>query len=76
MIFMLRSASSPLEKYGVSIVNVGSTAFLRYSGIMVRADGTTIGIHVSVITDCDVRSYDSANGTRIYAEKKQESKSI
>lgn len=48
----------PLEKYGVSIVNVGSTAFLRYSGIMVRKDGHNIGIPVSVITDCDVRPYD------------------
>lgn len=48
----------PLEKYGVSIVNVGSTAFLRYSGIMVRKDGSTIGIPVSVITDCDVQPYD------------------
>ena len=45
----------PLEKYGVSIVNVGSTAFLRYSRIMVRKDGTDIGIPVSVITDCDVK---------------------
>lgn len=49
----------PLEKYGVSIVNVGSTAFLRYSMIMVRKDGDTIEIPVSVITDCDVKpSYD------------------
>lgn len=48
----------PLEKYGISIVNVGSTAFLRYSGIMVRNDGNTIKIPVSVITDCDVRPYD------------------
>lgn len=28
----------PLEKHGVSIVNVGSTAFLRYSRIMLRQD--------------------------------------
>lgn len=48
----------PLEKYGISIVNVGSTAFLRYSGIMVRNDGRPIEIPVSVITDCDVRPYD------------------
>lgn len=48
----------PLEKYGISIVNVGSTAFLRYSRIMVRADEETIGIPVSVVTDCDVRVYD------------------
>lgn len=49
----------PLEKYGVSIVNVGSTAFLRYSGILIRKNGEKIGIPVSVITDCDVRPYDS-----------------
>ena len=48
----------PLEKYGISIVNVGSTAFLRYSRIMVREDGQTIHIPVSVITDCDVKPYD------------------
>ena len=45
----------PLEKYGISIVNVGSTAFLRYSRIFIRKDGSTIGIPVSVITDCDVK---------------------
>ena len=39
-------------------MNVGSTAFLRYSGIMVRKDGNTIEIPVSVITDCNVRPYD------------------
>ena len=53
----------PLEKYGVSIVNVGSTAFLRYSRIMIRKDGSCIGIPVSVITDCDVRPYDIAEDT-------------
>lgn len=54
----------PLEKYGISIVNVGSTAFLRYSGIFVRKDGTKIGIPVSVITDCDVRPYDVDSETK------------
>jgi len=65
----------PLEKHGISIVNVGSTAFLRYSHIMVRADGSTIGIPVSVITDCDVRPYDEDPGTkaRTFKEKKTES---
>jgi len=55
----------PLEKYGISIVNVGSTAFLRYSHIMVRADGSTIGIPVSVVTDCDVKLYDVDPVTRV-----------
>ena len=39
----------PLEKNGISIVNVGSTAFLRYSRIMVRSDESPIGIPVSII---------------------------
>ena len=66
----------PLEKYGISIVNVGSTAFLRYSQIMVRADGSTIGIPVSVVTDCDVRPYDEDKDTKIKTlnEKSDESK--
>lgn len=55
----------PLEKYGISIVNVGSTAFLRYSHIMVRADGNTIGIPVSVVTDCDVKPYDVDPVTKV-----------
>lgn len=45
----------PLEKHGVSIVNVGSTAFLRYSRIFIRADGSTMDIPVAVVTDCDVK---------------------
>ena len=65
----------PLEKYGISIVNVGSTAFLRYSGIMVRKDGTDIGIPVSVITDGDVRPYDvdPATKEKTFNEKEAES---
>lgn len=49
----------PLEKYGVSIVNVGSTAFLRYSRVFARADENTIDIPVAVITDCDVQPQDT-----------------
>ena len=65
----------PLERYGLSIVNVGSTAFLRYSRIMVRKDGADIGIPVSVITDCDVRPYDVDPVTKekIFNEKEVES---
>ncbi|MBR6982477.1 MAG: AAA family ATPase [Ruminococcus sp.] len=64
-----------LEKYGISIVNVGSTAFLRYSGIMVRQDGNDIGIPVSVITDCDVKPYDVDSSTeeKTFNEKVKES---
>lgn len=38
----------------VSIVNVGSTAYLRYANIFVRTDGKNLDIPVSVITDLDI----------------------
>ena len=44
----------PLHKYGVSIVNVGSTALLRYSKIFQRNDNARMGIKISCITDRDI----------------------
>ena len=67
----------PLEKYGISIVNVGSTAFLRYSRIMLRKDEKNIGIPVSVVTDCDVRvvyDVDPKTEEKKFNEKISESK--
>lgn len=66
----------PLEKYGVSIVNVGSTAFLRYSRIMLRKDGDSINIPVSVVTDCDVQPsiIELESGDVIFEAKIEESK--
>ena len=46
----------PLHKYGVSIVNVGSTAYKRYAKIFQRKDGQQMGIPVAIVTDLDVRS--------------------
>ena len=69
----------PLEKYGVSVVNVGSTAFLRYSRIFIRGDGEhTMDVPVSVITDCDIQPYDeSEDGAghkiKVFREKPNES---
>lgn len=58
----------PLEKYGVSIVNVGSTAFLHYSRILIRKDAEDkMEIPVSVITDCDIKPYEE-NGNPIKPE--------
>lgn len=59
----------PLQKYGVSIVNVGSTAFLRYSKIFQRnnlhgQDLPELDLPVSVITDLDIPAiefFDSEN---------------
>lgn len=47
-----------LTEAGVSIVNVGNTAFQQYSRIYLRADDSKqINIPVSVVTDVDVRAY-------------------
>ncbi|EPN4990527.1 AAA family ATPase [Vibrio vulnificus] len=45
-----------LSQHGVSIVNVGSTAFLRYSNIFLRQDDKKINLNISLITDVDVKS--------------------
>lgn len=44
----------PLQKFGVSIVNVNSAALLRYSKIFQRADGSIMGIPVACVTDRDI----------------------
>lgn len=44
----------PLQKFGVSIVNVNSTALLRYSKIFQRTDGSIMGIPVACVTDRDI----------------------
>jgi putative ATP-dependent endonuclease of OLD family len=44
-----------LSQHGVSIVNVGSTAFLRYSNIFLRKDDKKLNLNISLITDVDVR---------------------
>ncbi len=44
----------PLHKYGVSIVNVGSTAFLRYAKIFQRKDSKILDIPVACIRDLDI----------------------
>jgi len=50
-----------LFKYGVSIVNVGSTAFLRYANIFLRQNEPKMDLSISLITDVDVKP-DNENG--------------
>ncbi|HNV18650.1 MAG TPA: AAA family ATPase [Rectinema sp.] len=44
----------PLDKYGVSIVNVGSKAWKRYVKIFERTDGKVMPVKVAVVSDGDV----------------------
>lgn len=61
----------PLHKFGVSIVNVGSTALLRYAKIFLRADETKdiFEIPVAVVTDLDIKP-------RKYFEEHKDEKKI
>ncbi len=45
-----------LHKYGISIVNVGNTAYKRYVKIFQRRDGEPFGMPISIISDLDIRS--------------------
>jgi len=45
----------PLTKHGVSVVNVQSTAFLRYSRIFKRRSGEGMDVKVAVVTDNDIK---------------------
>lgn len=53
---LARACGVDLTAMGVSIVNVGSTALLRYTKILRRADAdSSLGIPVSVVTDLDIK---------------------
>lgn len=47
-----------LTKSEVSIINVGSTAYLHFAKIFLRADGADMEVPVSIVTDLDNRPDD------------------
>lgn len=66
-----------LPSYGVSIVNVGSKALLRYSKIFQRIDGRSLPIKVAVITDLDISLKKNEEGEVVQkkADKSKEEES-
>lgn len=52
-----------LVQKGVSIINVGSKAFLRYAKIFQRKDNREMNIPVAVITDLDIKPEDENTKT-------------
>lgn len=57
----------PLYRDGVSVVNVGSTAYKRYVSIFKRNDGKEFGMPIAVVSDLDVRAleyYDDKSDDR------------
>src|SRR5665648_194683 len=64
-----------LTEKGVSIVNVASTAFLRYAKIFQRLTNPEMNIPVAIVTDLDIKPEDEATVTtngRIKKELKTE----
>lgn len=59
-----------LHHYGVSIVNVGSTAYKRYVKIFRRKSGNLFGMKIAIISDLDVRSME------YYVDKHEKIKDI
>ena len=47
-----------LTKHEVSIVNVGSTAYMRYAKVFMRKNRERMGCKVAIVTDLDVRPAD------------------
>jgi putative ATP-dependent endonuclease of the OLD family len=61
----------PLHRYGVSIVNVGSKAFLRYVKVFRRTDSLgTLPIKVAVVTDLDIEQEKDESGNIISKKRK------
>lgn len=45
-----------LHEYGVSVVNVGSTAYKRYISIFKRKDGKAFKMPIAIVSDLDIRA--------------------
>lgn len=63
----------PLSKYEVSIVNVGSTAYLHFARILMRNDGKELNYPVSIVTDYDVRPEEDWTFDETKEREKQQS---
>ena len=60
-------------KHEVSIVNVGSTAYLHFAKVFLRNDDKELNIPVSVVTDLDVRPKDDGTFTEADETAKKDS---
>ncbi len=47
-----------LTAHEVSIINVGSTAYMRYAKIFMRQNLESMGCKVAIVTDLDIRPND------------------
>ncbi|HFR3692910.1 TPA: ATP-dependent endonuclease [Streptococcus suis] len=66
----------PLHEYGISIVNIGNTAFERYIKLFSRKGEDRIALPISIVTDVDVRPleyyYDRNKSLEVYVIDNQD----
>jgi putative ATP-dependent endonuclease of OLD family len=55
---LAKKMGKDLTEHEVSIVNVGSTAYMRYAKVFMRRNQERMGCKVAIITDLDVRPKD------------------
>ncbi|MDR8392247.1 AAA family ATPase [Aliifodinibius sp. S!AR15-10] len=65
-----RLLNRSLFRYGVSIVNVGSKALLRYVKIFRRSNSKSLPVNVAVVTDLDITQTKNDDGEIV--QKKEE----
>ncbi len=68
---LAKKAGFNLTEKGVSIVNVASTAFLRYAKIFQRKEGPEMDVPVAIITDLDVKPDDESTIIKEGKSKKE-----
>jgi putative ATP-dependent endonuclease of OLD family len=56
---LARKISNNLTQKGVSIINIGSTAFLRFAKIFKRTNSEEMRVPVAIVTDIDVQPIES-----------------
>ena len=61
-----------LTDAGVSVVNVGNLAFLRYSRIFLRKNEPEINVPVAIITDIDIPEYEYDTQNKEYKHRNPE----
>lgn len=75
-LFELSFLANNLTSAGVSIINIGNTAFLRYARVFLRNQMPHMDIPVSIVTDLDLRPAEFAHKYKIAKGKKKEKKII
>jgi putative ATP-dependent endonuclease of OLD family len=62
---LARKIGVNITSKGISVINIGNTAFLRYSRIFQRTSGVQMKIKVAVVTDVDIKPIEAGEQKEI-----------